>query len=69
VVHKLIEAFYEKPFGDIEEFVDLSFERPGQDVRYSVDDSKLQALGWQPKKLFNKELERIVKSMKEDFRW
>lgn len=69
VVHKVIEAFYEKPFKNIDEFVDLSFERPGQDVRYSVDDTKLRSLGWKQTRFFNKELEKIVKNMREDFRW
>jgi dTDP-glucose 4,6-dehydratase len=27
-------------------YIDLSWSRPGQDVRYSIDDSKLQKLGW-----------------------
>lgn len=34
--------------------------RVGQDVRYSMDDSRLRSLGWAPKRLFDKELEKIV---------
>lgn len=40
--------------------------RVGQDVRYSLDDSKLRALGWRPKKIFDDELRNIV--MTDDFR-
>lgn len=38
-------------------------DRSGQDVRYSVDDSRLRALGWTPTRDFDAELQRIV----EDF--
>lgn len=35
-------------------------DRSGQDVRYSLDDSKLKALGWKPRRNFHEELARIV---------
>jgi dTDP-glucose 4,6-dehydratase len=35
-------------------------DRSGQDVRYSLDDSRLRALGWAPKRDFHEELARIV---------
>ena len=35
-------------------------DRSGQDVRYSLNDSRLRALGWQPKRNFQEELARIV---------
>jgi dTDP-glucose 4,6-dehydratase len=44
-------------------------ERQGQDVRYSIDDSKLRALGWEPKAVFEKELKKIVKYYKNNFIW
>lgn len=44
-------------------------ERIGQDVRYSVDDSKLVALGWYPKRKFDEELPAIVKYYTENFIW
>ena len=40
--------------------------RAGQDVRYSLDDSALRALGWAPTRKFFEELPRIVDSF--DFR-
>jgi dTDP-glucose 4,6-dehydratase len=38
-------------------------DRSGQDVRYSLDDRRLRALGWQPKRNFYEELERIVSEL------
>lgn len=35
-------------------------DRSGQDVRYSLDDARLKALGWMPKREFLKELPKIV---------
>jgi dTDP-glucose 4,6-dehydratase len=50
-------------------FLDLSYSRAGQDVRYALDDSKLRALGWEPKMNFDEELPKIVKYYKEKFIW
>lgn len=41
---------------------DQTIDRSGQDLRYSLDDSSLRALGWEPKREFFKELPRIVAS-------
>lgn len=43
--------------------------RQGQDVRYSINDSKLRALGWLPQADFDIELEKIVQYYKENFIW
>jgi dTDP-glucose 4,6-dehydratase len=43
--------------------------RAGQDVRYSIDDTKLRSLGWKPQAEFDKELEKIVQYYKENFVW
>ncbi len=39
-----------------------SVDRSGQDVRYSLDDSKIRALGWQPRRQFFDELPKIVET-------
>lgn len=49
--------------------LDLTVKRPGQDVRYAVDDSKLKALGWSPTAEFDQELELIVDYYKNNFVW
>ena len=68
-VKKVINAFFEKNCSGFEEFLDLNHTRDGQDVRYSVDDTKLRNLGWQPKKNFDQEIENIVKFYKSNFVW
>jgi dTDP-glucose 4,6-dehydratase len=49
--------------------LDLGVTRQGQDVRYAVDDSKLKALGWEPKAVFDDELKEIVKYYTNTFIW
>lgn len=52
-----------------EGYLDLSYHRAGQDVRYALDDSKLRSLGWEPKKVFDLELPDIVQYYKHKFIW
>lgn len=50
-------------------YIDTTFNRVGQDVRYALDDTKLRNLGWEPKKSFDEELPRIVDYYKNNFIW
>lgn len=54
---------------EYKEYLDLSISRPGQDMRYALDDSKLQKLGWKAKMLFDEELPKIVDYYKNNFIW
>jgi dTDP-glucose 4,6-dehydratase len=54
---------------NIEKYVDFSFNRAGQDVRYALDDSKLRSLGWTPNKVFAEEISEIVNYYKDNFIW
>lgn len=54
---------------DINEYIDTDYSRPGQDVRYALDDSKLRSLGWEPKKEFDLEIKNIVDYYKSKFIW
>jgi dTDP-glucose 4,6-dehydratase len=56
-------------FHGIDHYVDFSCHRPGQDVRYALDDSKLRYLGWEPKSVFSEEIHRIVNYYKNKFIW
>ena len=53
----------------LEDFVDFSYDRKGQDVRYALNDDKLRALGWKPEMDFNIELKGIVEYYKNKFIW
>ena len=58
-------SFYYKEF--VNYYLDFSFSRQGQDVRYALNDDKLRSLGWKPKKQFDQELPDIIKYYKEKF--
>ena len=67
-----VRKIVEKYFGtDVvwTDHVDFGYRRKGQDVRYSVDDSKIRQLGWSPKKRFDDEISDIVHHYKSIFRW
>ena len=69
-VKKILDQYMEKDvYYNIEDYVDFSCVRDGQDVRYSVDDSKLRALGWKPTAIFDEEVKEIVNHYKENFIW
>jgi dTDP-glucose 4,6-dehydratase len=51
------------------DYIDLTCNRKGQDVRYALDDSKLRSLGWKPIKKFNEELINIIKYYERKFIW
>jgi dTDP-glucose 4,6-dehydratase len=53
----------------IEDNIDFSFKRIGQDLRYALNDNKLRSLGWTPTKVFDQELPSIVKYYKDNFIW
>jgi dTDP-glucose 4,6-dehydratase len=66
-----VEKILKEYFGDIDpyNYIDTSYSRKGQDVRYALDDSKLRMLGWEPKKQFDQELKYIVEYYKNKFIW
>ena len=68
-LQKIIQHFWKNQSVDWKNHVDLEFKRKGQDVRYSLDDSKLRALGWKPKKIFDNEIGAIVEHYKGTFKW
>ena len=54
---------------DINQYLDFSYSRQGQDVRYALNDDKLRNLGWEPQKNFEEELWKIVNYYKNNFIW
>jgi dTDP-glucose 4,6-dehydratase len=67
VAKKIIQTMHKTD--DYEQFVDFSWGRPGHDVRYSIDDTKLQNLGWSAQANFDVELEKIIEYYKNNFVW
>ncbi len=68
-VQKVLKCYYGNVLNSFEDYIDFNFERPGGDLRYSIDDSKLRNLGWKPKANFDDELNEIVTYYKEHFIW
>jgi dTDP-glucose 4,6-dehydratase len=63
---KIVSLYNDKKTGD---YIDFSYNREGQDLRYALDDSKLRLLGWSPKADFNEELPEIVNYYKKKYIW
>ena len=72
-VQKILNCYYmgrvTVNIPDFMKYVDLKWERPGQDVRYAINCHHLKQYGWAPKKEFNDEIGHIVKYYKEKFTW
>ncbi len=69
IVHNILKSYLGGKDYKIDDYVDFSYNRPGQDIRYSLDDSKLRNLGWSPKKKFSEEIVKIVNYYKDKFIW
>lgn len=51
------------------DLIELVEDRPGHDVRYSLDSSKIRELGWRPKRSFEEALEETVRWFVENESW
>jgi dTDP-glucose 4,6-dehydratase len=68
IIAKVLHAFFKKDVV-LEDYVQFNFVRMGEDVRYSLDDSKLRSLGWKCARSFDEELGRIVEHYRNRFIW
>jgi len=68
-VKKILSTILKTDNYNINDYVDMSYSRAGQDVRYALDDSKLRSLGWSPQKNFDNEISQIVEYYKNKFIW
>lgn len=70
VVKRIVQLFHGKRAVDfLPSFCDFTYSRDGQDVRYSLDDSKLRKLGWDNKYKLDTELPNVVEYYKNNFIW
>jgi dTDP-glucose 4,6-dehydratase len=68
-VKKILDSYHKSFVYCIDDYVDFKYERPGADLRYSIDDSKLRDLGWKPEANFDEEIDEIVDFYRNNFIW
>lgn len=68
-VSKILRSYLNTFDLDLTKYINFSFSRQGQDVRYSLDDSRLRSTGWKEQKVFDDEIESIVSYYKNNFIW
>lgn len=66
VIQKIVQIMHNQT--DVTPYI-ADFDRPGQDVRYALDDTKLKTLGWSAKADFDYELQKIVDYHRCNFVW
>jgi dTDP-glucose 4,6-dehydratase len=71
---KTVEKIIKEYFGYLpddykDKHIDFSIKRPGQDIRYSLNDNKIRSLGWAPQCIFDEEIKNIVNHYKNTFIW
>jgi len=68
-VKQIVDCYGIKKYESYLNYIDFTYNRPGQDVRYALDDTKIRQLGWSPKKDFKEEIKSIVEYYKNKFIW
>lgn len=69
-VKKVLDGFFGGTLPkNYEDFLDLTYVREGQDVRYAVSSDKLMKLGWKPMANMSQEMPQLVEWYKSRFRW
>lgn len=69
IAMQIVDMFCENVVDDYSKYLNLDITRPGQDVRYSINDEKLRSLGWRPNAIFEVELAKIVQYYSQTFVW
>lgn len=69
VIKKILALYHNRNCDDEWQQFIINRNRVGQDLRYSIDDSKLKNLGWQARADFDQELEGIVRHYRTKFVW
>ena len=68
-VKKIVDVYFDNKVSDYDNFINFSIERPGQDVRYALNDDKIRSIGWKPQCVFDHEIISIVEYYKNNFIW
>jgi dTDP-D-glucose 4,6-dehydratase len=68
VCNKITDIYF-PDVNDKNQFYDFTYQRPGEDLRYSLNDEKLRSLGWKEEAVFEEEIIRIANYYKNLFIW
>lgn len=68
-IRKVLNSYFNDDIDDYKDYIDFGVERPGQDVRYALNDDKVRGLGWRPECNFDDEIKIIVDYYKNNFMW
>jgi dTDP-glucose 4,6-dehydratase len=68
VVETVVREFHGAD-ANVQDYINTNYERPGADLRYSIDGKKLKKLGFASSRDFHKEIPDIVKYHKENWIW
>lgn len=66
-ITRLIRAYGQESLitiKDVTSYIDFTYSRPGQDMRYAISANKLKELGWHPKYNINTEMRFLVAGYK-----
>ena len=70
VVQEVVRAFHgDDAVPNTNDYINTKYERPGADLRYSINGDKLKKLGWEAQRVFNDEIKKIVEYHKENWIW
>lgn len=70
VVTEVVKAMYGDDVGEnVQEFINTDYERPGADLRYSIDGTKLKNIGWEARRKFVPELKNMVNYHTKNWIW
>lgn len=72
-VRKILNCYFlgnpHRNIPDMQNHIDLSYSRPGQDVRYAITCEPLRKLQWRPQKVFDEEINKLVTHYMKEFIW
>ena len=68
VVEAVVREFH-GPDANVQDYINTNYERPGADLRYSIDGAKLKNLGFESKRDFYTEIPSIVEYHKDNWIW
>lgn len=68
VVEAVVREFHGAD-ANVQDYINTNYERPGADLRYSIDGTKLKNLGFESKRDFYTEIPSIVQYHKDNWIW